>query len=149
MRNTMEKTMKRITAKAGFLLLALVMMTLAACGKSEFTVTENTENRMVITAENAAKDAFFMIGSLSADEGDMIAISSGIARGEIKVEIIPSSGEQSSEVLPEIDGEALITAIIGSGDGVSGTVPAGTYYVRATVLEKATGTVTIEVLPAE
>ncbi len=144
----MEKTMKRITAKAGILLLVLVMM-LAACGKSEFGVTENAEKRMVITAENAAKDAFFMVGSLNADEGDMIVISSGIARGEIKVEIILSSGEQSSEELPEMDGGALITAIIGSGDGVSGTVPAGTYYVRATVLEKATGTVTIEVLPAE
>ena len=63
----------------GFLLLALAMMTLAACVKSDFTVSENTENRMVITAENAAKSAFFMIGSLNADEGDMIAISSGIA----------------------------------------------------------------------
>ncbi len=149
MRNDMEKTMKRITANAGILLLALAMTMLAACGKSEFGVTENSEKRIVITAENAAKDAFFMVGSLNADEGDMIVISSGIARGEIKVEIIPSSGEQSSEELPEMDEGALITAIIGSGDGVSGTVPAGTYYVRATVLEKATGTVTIEVLPAE
>lgn len=135
--------------KAGFLLLALVMMTLAACGKSEFTVSENTENRMVITAENAAKDAFFMVGSLSAEEGDKIAITSGIERGEIKVELVPASGEGSSEALPETNGEALLTAFVGSGDGISGTVPADTYYLRATVLEKATGTVTIEVLPAE
>ena len=145
----MEKTMKRITAKAGILLLVFVMMMLAACGKSEFGVTENTEKRMVITAENAAKDAFFMVGSLNAEKGEMVVISSGITRGEIRVEIVPASGGESKEELPEMDEEPIITANIGSGEGMSGTVPAGSYYVRATVLKKATGTINIEVLPEE
>lgn len=149
MRNDMEKTMKRITANAGILLLALSMIMLAACGKSEFGVTENSEKRMVITAENAAKDAFFMAGSLCAEDGEMIVIASGITRGEIRVEIVPASGQQSDDALPDMNGEAVITANIGSSDGISGTVPAGTYYVRAAVLEKATGTVTIEAVPGE
>ena len=141
--------MKRVMKAGTFMLALFMMMTLAACGKSEFGVTDNSEKRIVITAENAAKDAFFMAGSLCAEEGERIVIASGITRGEIRVEIVPASGEQSDDALPGMNGEAVITANIGSSDGISGTVPADSYYVRATVLEKATGTVTIEVVPAE
>ena len=39
----------------------LSALTLTACGKSEFAVTENTGKQMTITAEKAGKDAFFMV----------------------------------------------------------------------------------------
>ena len=45
----------RFLSLAAVLVLALLMLT--GCGKSTFAVTENTEKRMVITAENAAKAA--------------------------------------------------------------------------------------------
>ena len=50
--------------------------------------------------------------------------------------------------VPLNDGDAVITANAHSSDKVSGTVPAGTYLLKATCLEKATGTVRVEVLPA-
>ena len=46
-------------------LLAALMLTLAACGRSSFGLSENGDKRMVITAENAARDALFMAPSRS------------------------------------------------------------------------------------
>ncbi len=137
----MVRTIRRIGTKTGIIAIAFLIMILAACGKSEFGVTENTEKRMTITAENAEKDVFLMVGSLEVEEGEKVIISSGLSKGEVKVEIIPASVELGS-------GEATMTGNIGTGDGVSGTVPAGAYMLKATVLEKATGTISIEVKPA-
>ena len=138
--------MKKIKALAGF--IALLLM-LTACGKSEFSMAENTEKRMTISAENAAKDAFFMVGSLEAAEGDQISITSNLTKGSIRVEIIGAPAEQSIDQIPDMDGEPIITANLVSTDKQAGTVPAGSYLLKATCLEKATGTVLIEVLPAE
>jgi hypothetical protein len=66
-------------------ILSLLMLT--ACGKSQFGLTENTEKRMVITAERAAKDDFFLVGSLKVDEGEQITISSDLEKGSVRVEI--------------------------------------------------------------
>ena len=122
----------------------LLAATFTACGKSEFGVTENTEKKMTITAENADKDAFFIAGSLEAEDGDEIEISAGLEKGSVRVEII-AAPEESIDELPEIDGEAIISGNLSNRETVSGTVPAGSYMVKATCLEKATGTVQIEV----
>ncbi len=53
--------MKRPVLFAAFLALALL---LAGCGASEFGVAQNTPDRIVISAENAEKDAFFATGSV-------------------------------------------------------------------------------------
>ena len=140
--------MKRNRFFAVMLLLALSALLLAACGKSEFGLTENTEKRMIVTAENADKDAFFMVGSLEAEDGEEIAISAQLTKGTVRVEIIGTPAEQSIDGLPEPDGEAALTANLSGTDGISGTVPAGSYLLKATCLEKATGTIQIEVKPA-
>ena len=129
------------------IVLALLTMTIAACGKSEFKVDGNTEKQMTITARNAEKDAFFMVGSLEADDGEQIVITSGLDKGSIKVEIVKQTETESAERLPDLDGEAVITGNVVRTDVVSGTIPAGSYLLRATCLEKATGTVQIEVKP--
>ena len=129
------------------IVLALLTMTIAACGKSEFKVDGNTEKQMTITARNAEKDAFFMVGSLEVDDGEQIVITSGLDKGSIKVEIVEQTETESAERLPDLDGEAVITGNVVRTDVVSGTIPAGSYLLRATCLEKATGTVQIEVKP--
>lgn len=128
-------------------ILSLLMLT--ACGKSQFGLTENTEKRMVITAERAAKDDFFLVGSLKVDEGEQITISSDLKKGSVRVEIFRWGEEQDADTLPETGGEATLTANLHAADGASGTVEPGNYSLKAVCLEKATGTVTIEVVPAE
>lgn len=138
--------MRRIFA--ALLVLALTLA-LTGCGGSSFGLTENSEKRMVITAERAAKDAFFMVGSLEVEEGERVAIRAELTKGEIEVEIVPAPAEQSIDELPDFSGEAVLTAKLKSGEGAAGTVNAGSYLLRATCLERASGTVVIEVEPAE
>ena len=127
----------------------LLALTLTACGKSEFAVTENTGKQMTITAEKAGKDAFFMVDSLEVGDGEQIMISSSLTKGSIRVEIIRESEEQSIDELPELFGEAVLTLVADSGtEGITGTVPEGSYALCATCLERASGTVRIEVKPA-
>ena len=140
--------MKTIRTSVFIIVLALAMLTLTACGKSEFGVSENTGKQMTITAQKADRDAFFMVGVLEVDDGEQIVITSSLTKGAIRVEIVGETEEQSIDELPDMDGEAIITADLKSTDGASGTVPAGSYMLRATCLEKATGTVQIEVKPA-
>ena len=125
------------------LLLALLM--LAACGKSEFSGNWEGEKKMSITAEKAAKGDFFMSGSLHVEEGEQIAIDANLTKGSIRVELLGAPAEQSADSLPVINEEPIMKADLKNKDGASGTVPAGDYMVKATCLEKATGTVMIEV----
>ena len=141
----------KITANhmvAVILALLLSMLMLTACGKSEFGVTENTGKRMTITAENAEKDAFFMVGALEVDEEEQIVIASDLTKGSVRVEIVEAPEGESVEELTAADGDAILTANLKTTEEASGTVPAGSYLVKATCLERATGTVQIEVQPA-
>ena len=126
----------------------ILMLTLTACGKSEFGVSENTGKQITVTAQNADQDAFFMVGSLDAADGEEIVITSNLTKGTVRVEIVATSEEQSIDKLPDMDGEAIITADLENGDSVSDTVAAGSYLLRTTCLKKATGTIQIEVKPA-
>ena len=131
--------------KTIFLCLLLCVLSLTACGKSEFKVDGNTEKHMTITAKNADKDAFFSVGTLEVEDGEQIVIESNLEKGSIKIEIVGESETESIEKLPDLEGEAVITADLVRTDSASGTVPPGSYQLRATCLEKATGTVEIEV----
>ena len=137
---------RKITVTAVAALMLSVFLT--ACGGQEFGVTENTEKKMTITAERADKGNFFMVGSLEVDEEEQIAITSNLAKGSVRVEIVGVPEEQSIDEVPETDGEAIITADVTGTDEKTEVVSAGTYMLRATCLERATGTIQIEVLPA-
>ena len=140
--------MKNIKTFAGIFALLLAALLLTACGKSEFGMAENTAKRMTIAADNADKKDFFMVGSLEVEDGEQIVVTSNLKKGSIRVELVGTPAEQSIDQLPEMNGEATLTAELTGTDGVSGTVPAGSYLLRATCLEKASGTVEIEVQPA-
>ena len=139
----------RILRMTALLILSSLLMLLAACGKSAFGISENTGKQMTLTAENAAKDSFFIAGLLEADDGEEIVITSALKKGSIRVEIVAIPEEQSIDTLPSMDGEALLTADLHGTEEVSGTLPAGSYQLRAACLEKASGTVQIQVKPAE
>ena len=64
------------------------------------------------------------------------------------VEIVGTPAEQSIDELPDTNAEAVLTAKLHDNEGASGTLPAGSYLLRATCLARATGTVVIEVEPA-
>jgi len=130
------------------IILALSALLLTACGKAEFGLSENTGKRMTITAEKADRNVFFMAGSLEVDEGEQIVISSDLTKGAVRVELVGTPEEQSIQELPDFNGEAVLTADVRAAEETSGTVPAGTYLLKTTCLERATGTVQIEVLPA-
>ncbi len=139
--------MKKI---AVILALALSVLLLAACGRSEFGVAQNDPDRIVISAESAEKDAFFVTGSLEVAEGEqLVASAAELEKGSIRVEIYaaPENVETVSE-LTEL-GDAIMTGNLGVGESVSGTVDAGSSLMKATCLEKATGTVEVTVQPAE
>ena len=136
--------MKRRNGFAVILLLTLVVLTLTACARSSFGVTENTGKRMTITAERADKDDFFMLGTLEVDEGEQVEITANLTKGAIRVELIGTPAEQSIDELPDMDGEPALTADLDTTESASGTLPAGDYMLKATCLEKTTGTVQIE-----
>ena len=138
----------RFTRKALIAVMVMLVLAFSACGKSQFGIIENTGKLMLIHAERADKDAFFMVGSLEVDDGEQITITSDLTKGELKIEIISTPEEQSIDVLPDLDGEPIIMTLLRTTDSVSGTVPAGSYMLKATCLERATGTVVIEVTPA-
>ena len=142
----MKNKMRRINI---IITVLALMLTLTACGKSEFGVTENSWKHMTLTAQNADKDAFVMVGSLDVADGEQIEITASLTKGSVKVEIVRSPDNQSIDEIPEMDGKAIITANLARTEGTSGTVPAGTYLLRATCLEKATGTIQIDVSSAE
>ena len=142
-----KKQMGKIKHAAAAILLAGAML-LTGCAKSEFLVSENTEKRMTISAVNAGKDAFFSVDSLEVEEGEQVVITANLTKGSIQVSIVAEPEEQSADAVPERNGDAVITANLKSTDSVSGTVAAGTYAMEAVCLEKATGTVVIEVKPA-
>ena len=127
------------------LIFFLALLTLTGCGKSEFGLSVNTEKQMTITAENADKNAFFMVSSLEVSDGEQIIMTSNLTKGRIRVEIVGTPADQSINELPAMDGEAILTADLTGTEGASGTVPEGSYMLRATCLEKATGTIQIEV----
>ena len=139
--------MRKIHAPALIMILILSSMFLTACAKSEFGIIDNTEKRMLINAKNAAKDDFFMVGTLEVDDNEQITITSNLARGSVRVEIIGMPEDQSIDNLPEPDGEPVLTANVKATDSAAAEMSPGSYVMRAICLEKATGTVEIEVLP--
>ncbi len=141
-------TMNKNRLFAVITVLVLCAAMLAGCGKSEFGLSENTDKLMTINAENAAKDSYFMVGSLEVGEGEQINITGDLEKGTVKVEIVAGPSESIEEV-PDTEAEAIITANISGADGASGTVEPGSYMLRATCTEKATGTVVVEVTPAQ
>ena len=131
------------------LALALAAAALAGCGKSEFGVIQNDPDRIVISAENADKDAFFVTGTLEVAENQQIVAAADLEKGSIRVEIYaaPENVENVNE-LTDL-GDAILTGNLIADESVAGGMAAGSYLVKAICLEKATGSIEVMVQPAQ
>lgn len=131
-------------------ILAMSMMALCACGGSSLGITGNSEKNMTVEAKNAAQGDFVLTGSLEVTEGEQVVIASSLEKGELKIELYATPAEQSAKELPDVeDSEPVVMSNASGTETVSATVPEGSYMVKVTSVEKATGTVQIDVTPTE
>ena len=103
---------------------------------------------MTINAVKADKGDYFVTGTLVVDEGEQIAIDTDLEAGEITIEFISADGNENIDELPDTDAEATYTAYLSGTDSQSVSFGAGSFMIKSTVTEKATGTVNITVQPA-
>ena len=141
--------MKRIISIIVVAVLAVSMLAMTSCGKNEFSGSVEDDKNMTITGVKADAGDYFATGSLVVEEGEEITIDSDLESGAITVEFLGSSEEQSAEELPEMDGEATYTAFLEGTNTQSVSFGAGTFMIKPTVTEKATGTIKITVQPAQ
>jgi hypothetical protein len=77
--------------KAVVLLVVLMMVAafaLTGCGSGEFECDASDAKNVVITADKAAKDSFFLSGSLEVDEGEMIVVEPSLEKGTATIGLI-------------------------------------------------------------
>ena len=129
--------------------LVFTMIVMTACSGGSLTADANNEKMMNITADKATEEHMVTIGSLKVDEGDEVTASADLEEGELKVELFGQAEEQSADELPELDGEAIVTAILKDNESMTATLPAGDYTARITPTKKTTGTALIIAEPAE
>ena len=80
--------------------------------------------------------------------GTAMVISGDLSKGSVRVEVIKAPEGATLEQLNSLGGEAAIAANVVKAEGFNGPVAAGRYFVKAVCLEKAAGTINIEVKPA-
>ena len=129
-------------------MLVAAMVLMASCG-AEFGLTENTGKAMTVNAKRAAKDSMFVVGVLDVEEGEAISVTSDLEKGEVNLDFLLSENGEYIDEIPDYDGEPVFVVKAAPGVSSSGSLEKGEYYMRATVTEKATGTIKIEVVPAE
>ena len=141
--------MKKIISIIAIAALAVSMFAMTSCSKHEFSGQTDGDKNMTINAVNADKGDYFVTGTLVVDEGEEVAIDTQLEKGEITVEFIAAEGEGSIDELPELDGDATYTAYLSGTNSQTVSIGAGSFMIKPTVTDKATGTVTITVQPAK
>ena len=141
--------MKRFLSIIAITVLAVSMLAMVSCGKHEFSGNLDDDKNMTINAVNADKGDYFATGTLVVEDGEQVSIDTALDKGEITVEFIASEGEESIDELPELDGEATYTAYLSVTNSQAVSFGAGSFMIKPTVTDKATGTVTITVQPAK
>ncbi len=140
--------MKKLLSVFAVIVLAFSMLTMVSCGKSEFSGESVDDKSMTITASKADMGDYFVTGSLVFEEGEQLNIKADLESGELTIEFISAEGMDNPDELPDVEGDAQYTAHVSSDDEQTVSMPAGSYMVKATVAEKATGTVAINVVGA-
>ena len=111
-------------------LFVVTIMTAAACGMKEegLKCTVNSNKVMSFEAVNASEGEMVLVGTLEALEGEEVEITPDLKTGALKLEFEGA--------------DSLITAYVSGTGKQTYVLRAGSYTVRATVTEKAKGTVT-------
>ena len=140
--------MKKLMSVVAVIVLAASMLTLVSCGKSELTGEVIDEKSMTVTASKADTGDYFVTGSLEFEEGEQLSIEPNLESGEMTIEFINGEGMDNPDELPDVSGDAQYTAFISGTNSQTVSMPSGTYMVKVTVTDKATGTVAINVVAA-
>ena len=140
--------MKRFISIIALVVLTVSMIAMTSCGKSEFGGVADDDKHMTINAVKADTGDFFVTGSLEVEEGEQIAIDTKLESGEITIEFISSEGMDNPDEVPDLEGEAAYTAYLSGTNQQTVSFGAGSFMIKPTVTEKATGTVEITVQPA-
>ena len=138
--------MKQMITRILTIALACIAVLFAGCAKPVFTMSENTETKMVITADNARRNDYFAVGTLVVKDGESITYTSALSRGEIKIELIGYQAGASAEEVPVLDDTVLVSFGASGNKTETLTAAPGEYMLKATCRSQATGTVTIEVI---
>ena len=140
--------MKKLFSISAVIVLAATMLAMVSCGKSELTGETIDDKSMTITASRADTGDFFATGSLVFEEGEQLSIEPNLESGEMTIEFISAEGMDNPDELPELDGEAQYTAFISGTNAQKVSMPSGSYMIKVTVTDKATGSVAINVVGA-
>ena len=140
--------MKRFISIVALIVLTVSMIDMTSCGKSEFGGESVDDKHMTINAVKADTGDFFVTGSLEVEEGEQIAIDTKLESGEITVEFISAEGMDNPDEVPDLEGEATYTAYLSGTNQQAVSFGAGSFMIKPTVTEKATGTIDITVEPA-
>ncbi len=132
-----------------FFVLVILTVILSACSKSEFRCTDNTEKSMTVTAKNAKTDDFFMTGTLEVTDNEKLIIDSSLEKGNICLEFVSPSGMNDIEKIPDVDTDPQLTVEVSETETQEYEIGPGSYLLKATVVEKATGTIAIDVQSSE
>ena len=140
--------MKKIISIIAIAALAVSMFAMTSCSKHEFSGQTDGDKNMTINAVKADKGDFFLSGSLEVEEGEQIVIDTNLEAGEITLEFISAEGMDNPDEVPDVEGEATYTAYLSGTNQQAVSFGAGSFMIKPTVTEKATGTIDITVEPA-
>ena len=140
--------MKKLLSIMAVMVLTASMLTMVSCGKSELTGEVIDEKSMTVTASKADTGDYFVTGSLEFEEGEQLSIEPNLESGEMTIEFINGEGMDNPDELPDVSGDAQYTAFISGTNAQTVSMPAGTYMIKVTVTDKATGSVAINVVGA-
>ena len=138
--------MKKLLSIMAVMVLTASMLTMVSCGKTELSGEMVDDKSMTVTASKADSGDYFVTGSMEFEEGEQLSIEPNLESGEMTIEFISAEGMDDPEELPELDGNAQYTAFISGSNAQKVSMPSGSYMVKVTVTDKATGTVTINVV---
>ena len=140
--------MKKVLSVFAVIVLAASMFAMVSCGKSELRGEVIDDKSMTVTASRADTGDYFVTGSLVFEEGEQLSIEPNLESGEMTIEFINGEGMDDPEEIPDVSGDAQYTAFISGTNAQTVSMPAGTYMIKVTVTDKATGTVAINVVGA-
>ena len=140
----------------GIAAAVLTMSMLTGCSSRPNLVLQMEPDGKKCTAEfrKSSKDDFALSGTLVVEEGEGVSYEAALEKGSVLLEVIPADESLTKTASPEqleafanTEENAFAKELKGTEGGVIETLVPGDYYVRVTAVQKADGTIKLEVLP--
>ncbi len=140
----MKKFISILAAAA--LVMSIFVMTGCTSEENLFGCSDISEKEMTVEAYNSGEDGAFLTGSLVVDEGEQLTIESDLEEGTVQLDFIVDEGEASADEVPDIDEvEPAVTVTVKESGTQTTSIKPGSYSIKGTSVESATGTITVKV----